>query len=713
MSKPWYQIKRAAPQAAGEGAPASAEVLIYGDIGESWYAETVTAAQFVKDIAALDVQRLTVRINSIGGSVPDGLAIYNALKRHPATVITVNDGWALSVSSLILMAGDVVQMAENAMLMIHAPWMNTGGNSTQLREQADVLDKWAEAMATSYAAKTGKPAAEVLALLTDSTDHYFTAAEALADGWIDEVVGTAADPAMAASLSVMASARYSPGGSVTFALGDKSITYHGIAAQAYLQRERMPGASHPAAAAAPTTEYTMTNTVTPPAAANQSGKTEAEIKAEALVQDQARRASIKALGIPFAARTGVADLIAKLADDAQVDVAQAQSKLLAHLGAGAEPLAGGRIETVEDETDKRHAAYAAAIMVRAGVADGATRKIVAAGNPYRGDTLLDMARASLDRAGFNHRGLSKMEVVAAAFTQGTSDFPILLENAMHKTLQSAYAVAPDTWSRFCATGAVADFRDHPRYRLGSLSNLDPLNELGEFKNKTIADGEKATIRAGTKGNVINLSRQAVVNDDLGVFIGLANQLGRAARRTIEADVYALLALNAGLGPVMDDGITLYHATHGNIGTGAALSVASVDADRVLMAGQKDPAGNDFLDLRPSVLLVNPGLGGAARVLNAAEFDVDAVSNKAQNTPNKVRGLYADIVDTPRVAGTRRYSFAAPTDAPCIEVVFLDGIQEPYIELQDGFDVDGGRYKVRLDFGVGATDYRGTVTNAGV
>ena len=187
-------------------------------------------------------------------------------------------------------------------------------------------------------------------------------------------------------------------------------------------------------------------------------------------------------------------------------------------------------------------------------------------------------------------------------------------------------------------------------------------------------------------------------------------LGRAAARTIESDVYALLALNGGLGPTMADGYTLFSANHDNIGTAAALSMAAIDADRVTMAMQKDVSGNDYLDLRPAVLLVPIGLGGTARTINDALYDPDT-ANKLQK-PNMVNGLFRDIVDTPRLSGTRRYVFADAMEAPVLEVAFLDGAQTPYLELQNGFDVDGGRYKVRLDYGVGAVDYRGAVTNAG-
>jgi len=119
----WWEIR-----AAGDNED-TAEVLIYGDIGESWWAETVSAKEFVQELQAIDAKSLVVRINSYGGSVKDGIAIHNAIRRHPADTEVVIDGMAVSIASLIAMAGDVVSMAENAMMMIHAPWGAVIGNS--------------------------------------------------------------------------------------------------------------------------------------------------------------------------------------------------------------------------------------------------------------------------------------------------------------------------------------------------------------------------------------------------------------------------------------------------------------------------------------------------------------------------------------------------------------------------------------------------------
>ncbi|MFM6987335.1 MAG: ClpP-like prohead protease/major capsid protein fusion protein, partial [Arenimonas sp.] len=592
---------------------------------------------------------------------------------------------AASIASLVFMAGDVRIAAANSMLMIHAPWSYASGNAEQLRDAADALDAWAAAMASSYSEATGKSKDEILAILTDGKDHYWTADEALAEGYATQI-GDA--------IPAAAHARH----------------------LAELQARFTPQQDPPAAAAASTTETTMTTPVTTPAAQTPSAADLETIRAQAIAEDATRRAGIAQAASRHMSVMGMADLVASLQADPKVSIADAGLKILAKIAEGAGPIAGQHtVRTIEDETDKRKDAAAWALMARAGVIPEKLRAEAQAklnGNPFRGQRLEDMARASLDRAGIDYRGKDRMEVVASAFTQSTSDFGILLENAMHKTLQQAYAAAADTWRRFCAVGSVSDFRDHPRYRLAALQNLKALNELGEFENAPIPDGERARVRIGTKGLIITLSRQAIINDDLGAFIGLSNQLGRASARTIESDVYTLLALNGGLGPVMDDGKTLFHVDHGNIGTGAALSQDSVDADRVLMTQQREPGGQDFLSLSPSILLVGSSMRAKAIEVNGAEFNESTAKNAGDRRPNTVRGLYADIIDTPRIAGTRRYSFTAPSNAPVLEVDFLDGNEQPFLEQETGFTVDGTKFKVRHDFGVSAVDFRGATTNAG-
>lgn len=693
MSHPWYSIRTLTPvaaAAAGIVAAAAAEVWIYGDIGESYYEETVAAKDFVREIRALDVEAMTVRIASIGGSVPDGLLMYNALREHKATIHISIDSVALSIASLVATAGDTVAMVENGVYMMHAPWTGVYGNASQLRATAAQLDVWAAAMATSYATKSGKTLDEIKALLADGTDHYYTAEEAKAAGFVDQLI-----PAFPVAAS---------------ALKPDAVLHRYPSAAGRLS------AFIPAAPAARNSnqEPNPMDPKNPQAGGNNPAPTPATPSAaDILAMDKARREGVRSQFGLVSARVTDQVAFAKLQQECEDDHAitpeAAGGKVLAFLAKDATPVAGGSVHITEDETDKRKVAVSAALMVRAGVATPETRKIAMA-SAYRGHTLLDLAKESLVRAGVRHDHMDKMQIVAAAFTSSTSDFPVLLENAMHKTLLTAYQTVPDTWSRFCHIGTVSDFRDHNRYRTGSLGILDDLEENGEFKAKVLPDGEKAKIRAKTKGNIIPLSREMIVNDDLNAFVGVSRDMGRAARRTIEVVVYQRLAENGGMGPLMEDGKPLFHADHKNIATGSVLGVEGLDGDRVVMASQTDLSGNEFLDLRPAVLLVPLALGGTARVINKAEYDPDT-PNKMQK-PNKVAGLFSDIVDTPRLSGARRYLFADHMEAPVMEVAFLDGNQEPFLEQQQGFNVDGALFKVRHDFGVAAIDFRGAVTNAG-
>ena len=374
--------------------------------------------------------------------------------------------------------------------------------------------------------------------------------------------------------------------------------------------------------------------------------------------------------------------------------------------------ARGHVETSVDEADKRVDAAVTAIMGKAGALKREERAALQ-GNPYAGWRLTDFARDCAERAGVKTSGLSQMEIVGRAFTQGTSDFDVILENTMHKSVVAAYSVAADTWRRWCRTGSVSDFRAHKRIRFGTIGNLDAVNELGEFTNKAIPDGESESVTASTRGNIINVSRQAVINDDVGYFVGLTQMLGRAAARTIEQQAYATLVAN----PTMGDGTALFHADHGNLAaSGAAPTVTTVDAGRQAMAMQTDISGNDYLDLRPSIALCPVSLGGTFRVLNAAEFNPNNApgSTSGANTmePNIVRGMFSDVIDSPRLSGNGWYLLADPMEAPVIEVVFLDGNHQPFLEMEEGFTVDGARYKVRLDIGVGAVGYVGAYRNAG-
>lgn len=665
-NKSWFSIKASANN--------TAEILIYDEIGY-WGVRAKDFASALKELNG--IQQITLRINSPGGSVFDGAAIYNLLKSHSATIRVKIDGLAASMASVIAMAGDIIEMPENALMMIHNPWTYASGDADELRKSADVLDKIKKSILAAYAKKTGLSDDEISAMMDAET--WLTGAEAAALGFVDDLT---------AAVEVENSFDLSQFNNVPQAIQKPIQPLSAVADTPRKPTEvlDMPKPNEPA---------------TPEKQPLDAAKIADDARAKAEAAAAARIDGINEVFAEFPAHHALA---MSCIVDKTCTVEQAQARLLKKLGETEEPIARGSVFVTDTGSEKFRADAVDAIIARAG------RGSADSSNQLRGYTARELARVCAERAGVRTEGMDPRNIVAAAFTQTGSDFPVLLENTMHKVLQGAYDTTADTWRRFCAIGSVSDFRAHNRYRIGSIGNLDSLLDGGEFKNKAIPDGEKSVISASTKGNLINLTRQTIIDDDLGVFISLAAMLGRATARTIETDVYALLAENSGLGPILLDGKTLFHADHGNIGAGAALSVASLDADRVLMASQKDVSDNDFLDLRPDALLLPIGLGGDARVIVGAEYDPDT-SGKLQR-PNKVRGLVKDIIDTARLSGTRRYMFANPSEAPVIEVAFLDGNQSPFLDSQNGFTVDGVQWKVRIDYGMAGIDYRGAVTNAG-
>jgi ATP-dependent Clp endopeptidase proteolytic subunit ClpP len=159
-----------------------AEIVIYDEIG----AFGVPAKAFLDDLKALgSVAELTVRINSPGGSVFDGVAIYNALKRHDAAITVWIDGIAASIASMIAMAGDEVVMPENAMLVLHDPSGLVVGTATDMRAMAEALDKMKAGMVAAYRDKSGRDDAEIEALMAAET--WLSAQEALQLGLADRI----------------------------------------------------------------------------------------------------------------------------------------------------------------------------------------------------------------------------------------------------------------------------------------------------------------------------------------------------------------------------------------------------------------------------------------------------------------------------------------------------------------------------------------------
>jgi len=171
--KNWYQITAKA---------GTNEVIIYDEIG----AFGISAKQFIEDLKGLGaVNALNVRINSPGGSVFDGTAIFNALKYHPAKVTVWIDGLAASIASMIAMAGDTIFMPENAMMMIHDPSGLVVGTADDMEKMGDTLRKIKSSMVSAYRNKSGLSTARIEEIMSFET--WLTANEAVDQGFADQV----------------------------------------------------------------------------------------------------------------------------------------------------------------------------------------------------------------------------------------------------------------------------------------------------------------------------------------------------------------------------------------------------------------------------------------------------------------------------------------------------------------------------------------------
>lgn len=686
----------------------TAELLIYGDIGDSWWDESVTAADVVKQLNEITASTIDVRINSYGGSVTDGLAIYNALKRHKATINVSIDGIAASIASVIACAGDTVEMAANTILMVHAPWGGAWGNVRDLEAYIDVLKVMEGAIATSYAAKTGKPVDEMLALLRDYQDHYYTADEAKELGFCDVITEDAAaeEAAESAKASIAAQAAFKP------YLERMPERIAAAFRPAQPQREpNAPGRENPARAVASVAPKSPADAgAHPPAVA---GKTtgdldmnEEQMKAardEALAALRTRNTEILNLAKPHLGNADVKAYVEKVIAEADDNVTadQVGKHILALLAQGAGPLnAGAGVVAGKDQRDLTRTAMANAIEARVGFAKAE------GDNPYRGHTLIELARESLAQAGVNTRGMDRKEIVGLAFTHSTSDFPGLLGDTARKAVLKGYEEAEETFDQFTRPVSVSDFKPTNLAGLGAFSDLLVVPEGGEYKYGTFSEQSQA-MQIVTYGRLFSITRQAIINDDLGVFNDVPRKLGQAAKRTIAKAIFNLINSN----PVLADGKTLFHADHGNLLTAAAISTTSVDAMRSAMALQKDADGN-IIRVPLKTLLTPIALGGLARTVRESQFEVSG--NKNNTTPNIVRNTF-DVVDDGRldaVSAAAWYGVANNAVVDSIVVGYLDGNQTPYLEQHEGFTVDGVAWKVRLDAAPAIADYRGIYKNPG-
>jgi HK97 family phage prohead protease len=331
---------------------------------------------------------------------------------------------------------------------------------------------------------------------------------------------------------------------------------------------------------------------------------------------------------------------------------------------------------------------------------------------FRGLTLMEMARIAVERRGINTRGMSKMELATEALMgrasvgyHATADFPFLLANVANKTLRSAYESTPRTFTAWARQATITDFKQVQRTQLGGAPDLQRVPESGEFTYGTIGEGREVYSLL-TYGRIVGITRQTLINDDLDAFTRVPSAFGASAA-DLESDlVYSILTTN----PLMGDGLALFVAGHGNLGTAAAITETSLAEAYRLFGNQRGLEGRQ-ISIQPRYILTPPGTRS-----------VEARKNVTATTPMAVAGVNAfagrlEPIEEPRLipaAGADPWFLVAdPSRIDTVEYGYLEGNTGPYTETRTGFEVDGIEIKARHDFATKAIDWRGMLRNAGI
>lgn len=329
-----------------------------------------------------------------------------------------------------------------------------------------------------------------------------------------------------------------------------------------------------------------------------------------------------------------------------------------------------------------------------------------AARPYMHRRVVDLAGELLEARGERGvRGWSPDTILTRAGMHVTGDFSTLLTSTGNRVLLAAFEAAPNPLRSLARRTTITDFRTKTTVKLSEAPKLLEVNEHGEVQHGTRGEAKEA-YALKTFARIFSLSRQALINDDLGAFGDFGRAAGRAAAET-EADVLtALLTANSGDGVTLDDGQPLFDTTHENIaGSGTAIDVAALAAARLAMRSQKGLDGVTPVNAVPRFLLVSPAKE------TQAELVLATLTPAVVDEVNPFAGRLTLLVE-PRLSGNGWYVFADPAALPVLEYAYLSSAQGPQMASREGWDVLGVEFRVVLDFGAGVVDHRGAYRNAG-
>ena len=373
---------------------------------------------------------------------------------------------------------------------------------------------------------------------------------------------------------------------------------------------------------------------------------------------------------------------------------------------------------VKEEPTVDAKAIEAALSLQAGIAPEVVAKSC-------GEKAVDVADTKLNGFGLRDAivAVAKIEGKDIGYGFGTAaikaglstvSLPGILSNVANKAAMKAYTEQPGVAEKLCSAASLADFKEASRYRMTSIGDLEIVPDGGELKHAGAVE-EKATNRLDTYGKMFSLSRQMIINDDLGEFVRIPAMMGAKAKRKVEEVFFARLLSN----PTMEDNKALFHTAHKNyVSTGTALSKDSLEAAIASFEKQTDIDGKPIA-VSPSFLLVPSELKAKAQALVNSQYLVGG--STAAPELNVVSQYGLSVISSPYLSNasfggysaTAWYLWAAPSMVDTFEIGYLQGKRVPTVETADvDFAQLGIQYRVFFDFGVREQDFRGVFKNVG-
>lgn len=367
------------------------------------------------------------------------------------------------------------------------------------------------------------------------------------------------------------------------------------------------------------------------------------------------------------------------------------------------------IRVERDETETRRAAMEESLALRLGVSGQPSE----AARPYMDMSFVEMAADRLGerRVGSSH---AARENILRSAMHTTSDFPILLENAVNRSLGASYQLAQPTYREIAVREDFNDFRPHTTVSVGDFPLLQTISEAGEIKFGTIGE-KKESVAIVPYAVGLSFSRQVMVNDSLSGLAGVIARYGQSVALFEEKTAYAVKALNSGDGPTLLEGAAAMFTTGrtNKAATATAITIAAVGLGRQAMRGYKSipsgaagDTGNELLFNAPAIILVGP-----AKETEAEQFVSSQIVPSTRAEVNVFQGRLRVVVSA-LISGNSWELYTDKTVRANFRWGLLNGYNVPRVRIENPFGGQGTQMSVEHDFGFGGIEWRAGYRNAG-